>query len=145
MIWIVNRQLLLSWKETFTATAEDVVEVHEGDGENESQDEQEKVCPEQKTVVILEEVWVCEQGEPHHIAEEDVGGNTDGDVDLGVFQTEHDPAVIRATPAEVVRLGEGEECEDRQHDERGMIPQDSERAGLRVQGRQQGQQERETK
>ena len=141
MIWVINRQLLLRREETVAATTEDVVEVHEADGEDESQDEEKEVGPEEETVVVPEDFRLGQKGEPHDIAEEDVAANTDGDVDLGVFQAEHDPAVIRATPAEVVRLGEGEKCEDRQHDERGMVPQDGQRGDLEVQGGEESQQE----
>ena len=138
MIWIVDWEFLLSREEAAAAAAEDVVEVHEGDGENQRQDEQEEVQPEYETVVILEDVWLVLHGEPHYVAEEDVAGNTDGHVDLGVLQTEEHPAVLKIIPAEVVRLGECEECEDRQHDEGGMVPQDSQWAGLGVQCGRQG-------
>ena len=133
--------MLLRREKTVAATTEDVVEVHEADGEDESQDEEKEVGPEEETVVVPEDFWLGQKGEPHDIAEENVAANTDGDVDLGVFQTEHHPAVLQVSPTEVVRLREREECEDWQHDERGMAPQDTERAELHVQSGHQGQEE----
>ena len=43
MSWIVNRELLLCGQETVAATAEDVVEVHEGDCQDQRHYKEEKV------------------------------------------------------------------------------------------------------
>ena len=80
-----------------------------------------------------------EDGVFHDVAEDDVRGETYSHVDLRVLQTEHHPAVhgLRAA-TEIGVLREGEECEDRKHDERGMVAEDVERGDLLVQRRHQG-------
>ena len=55
---------------------------------------------------------VVDDGVAHDEEEDDTGEGADADVDLGVMRTKHDPAVAWLGPAEVVLLGECEECED---------------------------------
>ena len=106
-VWIVNNYLLFGGEKTLTAATEEVVEVDESDGEDHRHGEENS----KETVVKMMEDSIRELRETHHSAEDDEGANTDGQVDLGVLHTEHHSVVTGVTPAEVVRFGEGEECE----------------------------------
>ena len=139
---VVNEYFLLCVQKTIAAEPVEILEVEEGDGEDDCEDEQEEVSPIKEIVVIFVNVWFCEDGVFHDVAEDDVRGETYSHVDLRVLQTEHHPAVhgLRAA-TEIGVLREGEECEDRKHDERGMVAEYVERGDFLVQRRHQGQEE----
>ena len=67
---------------------------------------------------------MTQKNEIHQYAKEEGGCNTDAHIDLGILHTKPHSVVTGVFSAEVVRLGECEECEERQEDERGMVHQD---------------------
>ena len=128
---IINNNLLLAGEEPSTAATAEVVEVDEGDCEEDGKEKQIKEHPIHQIVIIIVYISVCLDDVLPDVGKDDVESAAQPNVNLGSITAEADSRLLGVTPADAARLGHGER-EDWKNKEGRIIGEDGEGGPVEV-------------